>query len=100
MRSQALEAVKRLMADPPEALVGIADRLDECEDISQLEGLHVALAREMGRALLEKRLAGADPPPGACPDCSGQDDEAPGAPDGAGLSPPEATSSRADERKR
>lgn len=99
MRSQTLEAVKRLMADPPEALVGVAQRLDQCEDVSKLEGLHVALAREMGRALLEARLKAADPPPGPCPDCAGQHEHGSSAPPAAGFSPPRATLNRVGERK-
>lgn len=98
MRSKTLEAVKRLMADPPEALVGLAHRLDRCEDLSKLEGLHVEWVREMGRELLEARLKTADPPPGPCPECAGQHERS-RTPPAAGFSPPGATLSRADEPK-
>lgn len=95
MREQTLRRLKELMSDPPEALGTAMERMEACEDISQWEVLHLDFALAMGREMLERRLAEAEPPPGPCPHCGAREEGPP--PPGAkpaGVSPPRRRSRR------
>ena len=99
MREQTLKRLKELVARPPEALGGVMERMDRCEDIAQWEGLHLEFALAMGRELFVRGLQDADPPPGPCPHCEAPKEAPPPGEKPAGVSPPRGGSSRGGARR-
>lgn len=88
MRTKISNRLKELLNNPPEALVAVMDKLDRCEDISRLEGLHVELSRALGRETLQADLNEVEVVPERCPTCQDERESAPSEPEVAGGSPP------------